>query len=69
MGNGFMREDVGAPPSRSPSETQPVSMGTLSSPEAPPPLPEAIPDPAPLPVRTQSLPRPANWQREFGLGK
>ena len=69
MGNGFIREDVGAPPARSPNETQPISMGTLGSPEAPPPVPEAIPDPLPLSIRTNTTPRPANWQREFGLGK
>jgi hypothetical protein len=69
MGNGFIREDVGAPPARTPSETQPVSMGTLSAPEAPPPVAVTIPDPAPLPVRTNTQPRTANWQREFGLGK
>jgi hypothetical protein len=69
MGNGFMREDVGAPPARSPNETQPISLGTLGAPEAPPPVPEATPDPMPLPVRINTAPRSANWQREFGLGK
>lgn len=69
MGNGFIREDVGAPPARSPNETQPISMGTLGSPKAPPPVLEAIPDQAPLPVRTNTQPRSTNWRREFGLGK
>lgn len=69
MGNGFMVEHIGEPPRRGDSEPQPVSMGTLAAPEGPPPVPVATPEPEPLPSYTNATPRPANWQREFGLGK
>jgi hypothetical protein len=69
MGNGFTRVDNGAPPARLPSESQPVSVGALESPAAPPPMPvvstESTAAPAPVTHKLQ----PTNWQREFGLGK
>jgi hypothetical protein len=69
LGNGFMIEHIGEPPTRGGTEPQPVLVGDVPSPIAPPPVPVATPEPAPLPSYTNVTPRPANWQREFGLGK
>ena len=69
MGSGFTRVDNGAPPARLPCETQPVSIGELEGPAvAPPVLPVTI-EHAPTSELTTRKPQPANWQREFGLGR
>ena len=69
MGSGFVRVDNGAPPARLPCETQPVSRGELEGPAvAPPVLPVTI-EPATTSELTTRKPQPANWQREFGLGR
>ncbi len=69
MGNGFVRVDNGAPPSRLPSESQPVSVGDLNGAAVPPPVPIVPTEPAPTPKPVNHNLHPTNWQREFGLGR
>jgi hypothetical protein len=72
IGNGFTRVDNGAPPSRLPSEAQPVSLADLNGPAVSPPVPavpEASAEPTPSPKPINHNTQPVNWQREFGLGR
>lgn len=69
MGNGFVRVDNGAPPSRLPCESQPVSVGDLQSSAVHPPVPMVPAEPASTPKPVNHNTQPTNWQREFGLGR
>lgn len=70
MGNGFVRVDNGAPPARLPSESQPVSVGDLEGPAAPPIFDiGATIEPTPTPTPITRAPPPNDWRREFGLGR
>ena len=69
MGNGFVRVDNGAPPSRLPSESQPVSVGNPHSPMVSPSVPVVSTEPTPAHKPVNHNTQPTNWQREFGLGR
>ena len=69
MGNGFVRVDNGAPPSRLPSESQPVSLGDLNGPAVSPSVPVVATEPAPIAKPVNHNTQPPDWRREFGLGK
>ena len=69
IGNGFVRVDNGAPPSRLPSESQPVSVGNPHSPTVSPSVPVVSTEPAPVAKPVNHDTQPPDWRREFGLGK
>ena len=69
MGNGFVRVDNGAPPSRLPSESQPVPVGNLNGPAVAPPVPVVSTELAPIAKPVNHNTQPPDWRRDFGLGK
>ena len=69
IGNGFVRVDNGAPPSRLPSESQPVSVGDLNDLAVSPSVPVVSTEPATVPKPVNHNTQPPDWRREFGLGK
>lgn len=70
MGNGFFREDAGAPPPRLPSESQPVAIGVDAIPCVDMPVSNIAQvitsDPAPA-ISSGDTER--NWKGDYGLGK
>lgn len=70
MGNGFFREDAGAPPPRLPSESQPVAIDADAIPPVDVPVEPKIlghlSDPAPA-VSSGDTER--DWRGDYGLGK
>lgn len=70
MGNGFFREDAGAPPPRLPSESQPVAIDTPAIPPVDMPVTKSAqviaPDPAPT---SPSGDTDRDWRGDYGLSK